>query len=168
MTNAERELVNFLMRKSISNEDFRNRFTVDVVRNPNYIIQLLEIAYTEKNSDDVENAMFIGFVFNLFTEEFITILSKLIGEPWHYQHEDIAMIFQKLKSPQTIECLYKTALTRFEYLEFDEAFALAVKCIWALGDINTPESREKLKLLAQSENEIIKNNATNQLNRNYK
>jgi hypothetical protein len=78
------------------------------------------------------------------------------------------MLFQKLKSPQTIECLYKTALTQFDYLEFDEAFALAVKCIWALGDINTIEARQKLELLTQSENKIIKENAIQQLNRNRK
>lgn len=54
---------------------------------------------------------------------------------------------------------------RLPFLEFDEAFALAVKCIWALGDINTPESREKLRLLSQSDNEIIRDNAINQLNR---
>ncbi|HCC07586.1 MAG TPA: hypothetical protein DEP72_05445 [Clostridiales bacterium] len=165
MTNTERKLVDKLMAKSISNEDFKRNFTVDVLQNPYYIMQILEIAYIEKELHDVESALFVGFVFNLFTEDFVEILCKLIEEPWHYQHEDIARLLQKLKSPQTVECLYKTALTQFEYLEFDEAFALAVKCIWALGDINTPKSREKLELLTQSDNEIIRDNAINQLDR---
>lgn len=30
-----------------------------------------------------------------------------------------------------------------------------MKCIWALGDINTVDSRKKLEVLSQSENRII-------------
>ena len=88
-----------------------------------------------------------------------------MNESWHFQHENIASIFQKIKSPKTTDSIYKAAHTQFEYLEYDEAFALAVKCVWALGDIHTPESREKLELLAQSEEEIIRTNAIYQLNR---
>jgi hypothetical protein len=165
MTNNERDMVQKLMEKSISNEDFKRDFTVNVAQNIGYIKELLEIAYTEKNSDDVEYLLFVGFMFNLFTQEYVDVLCNLIEAPWHQQHENIAMIFQSLKSPKTTEALYKTALTEYEYLDYDESYALAVKCIWALGGINTDESREKLKLLTQSENEIIRDNAVEQLNK---
>lgn len=61
---------------------------------------------------------------------------------------------------------YKTALTKFDYLDFDEAYALAVKCIWALGDINSEDSRRKLELLTEFQNEIIRDNAIKQLRLN--
>ena len=168
MTKTEREMLHKLMARAISSEEFLQKFTVDISKNPSYLLQLLETAYNDQEKDDVEYLLIAIFSFNLYKEEFVNILCKLIEAKWHYQHENIAMLFQKLKSPQTVECLYKTALTQFDYLEFDEAFALAVKCIWALGDINTIEARQKLELLTQSENIIIRENAIQQLNRSSK
>lgn len=163
MTNKERDTIKKLMTKLITEEEFTKKFSVDISMNPGYVGELLEIAFNEANSDDVEYALFIGFTFNVFSEDYVGILCKLIEAKWHYQHENIAMIFQKLKSPNSIESLYKTAITEFEYLDYDESYALAVKCIWALGNINTDGSRKKLELLSQSENEIIRDNAIKQL-----
>ena len=168
MKEIERELLHKLTTSTISPEMFLEEFTVDISKNPTYIRELLEKAYIDQEPYDIEYLLIALFKFRLFIENYTDILVKLMNESWHFQHENIASIFQKLKSPRTVECLYKTALTQFEYLEYDEAFALAVKCIWALGDINTPESRDKLKLLTQSENEIIKRNAIDQLNRSHK
>ena len=146
-------------------EKFMMDFTVDVTVNPYYVVQLLENAYSEKNADDVEYSLSIGFMFNLFSKFYSDILCKLIEEDWHFSHENIASIFQELKLPETVDCLYKTVLKQFKYLEYDEFFALAVKCIWALGEIRTAEAKEKLKLLTQSNNKIIKENALMQLER---
>lgn len=168
MTKEERELLHKLMTRDITPEDFVKSFTVDIHKNSHYIRELLETALFEHEANDVEYLLTVIFYFKLFIEDYVDILCKLMSETWHFQHENIAMFFQKIKSPKSVDCLYNAALTQFEYLEFDEAFALAVKSIWALGDINTPESREKLKLLAQLENKIIKDNATNQLNRSCK
>ncbi len=168
MTDLERELIRSYMKKAITEEQFLNNFTENVQTNSVYMLKLLKLAYKENNEKDVDYLLFVVCAFNLITEEYIGLLCKLMNSTWHHSHEDIASIFQAFRFPQTVECLYKTALTQFEYLEYDEAFALAVKCIWALGDINTPESRDKLKLLAQSENEIIKRNAIDQLNRSHK
>lgn len=166
MKKVEREILHKLMTRAITPEMFVKDFTVDISKNPIYIRELLELAYLEHEANDVEYLLIAIFHFRLFMEDYVDVLCKLMIETWHFQHENIASIFQKIKSPRTIECLYKTSLAQFEYLEFDEAFALAVKCIWALGDINTLESKEKLKLLSQSENEIIRDNAIKQLNRN--
>ena len=84
---------------------------------------------------------------------------------WHYKHEDIAQRLQHLKSPDAIECLYRTALTKFDYLDWDNSYSLARKCMWALGDINTDESKKKIELLAESEDEEIRAYAFEQLNR---
>lgn len=132
MKNAEIEAVKKYMRKSISKDEFLRDFTVDVTQNPSYVVKLLEEAYSKKSADEVEHSLFIGFSFNLFSKDYVEILCKLIEADWHYQHENIAMIFQRLKSLDSIEYLYQAALTQFEYLNFDEAYALAVKCIWAL------------------------------------
>lgn len=165
MIQREREIIIKLIRKEINKEQFLQLFFKDTISCSNYIKQLLEVAFEEKEADDIDYLVYVVFALNLVTDEYINLLIKLMYAPWHYTHEDIATIFQSFKFPQTIKCLYDTALTQFEYLEFDDSFALAVKCIWALGEINTVESKEKLTLLAKSENEIIKENAINQLNR---
>ncbi|NQX48216.1 hypothetical protein HQN87_23085 [Paenibacillus tritici] len=166
MTNTEIEVVKKLMRKSITKTEFLQDFTVDVTQNSGYVLMLLERAYNRKIANEVEYSLFIAFSFNLFNEDYVEIACKLIESHWHFQHENLAMILQRLKSPASIEYLYRAAVTQFDYLDFDEAYALAVKCIWALGDINTEDSRGKLKLLTESENEIIRENAVKQLERN--
>ena len=165
MTDKERDLLHKLMTRAVTPEAFKTSFTVDISKNPGYIRELLEIALFQNEADDVEYLLIAIFRFKLFVEEYVDVLCKLMNETWHFEHEDIASLFQSIKSPKTIDCLFNAAQTQFQYLEFDEAFALAVKCIWALGDINTIESREKLKLLALSENKIIRDNAIYQLNR---
>jgi len=165
MTKKERELLHNLMTRAIPLEVFMKDFTVDISKNPRYICGLLETTLVEQEANDVEYLLTAIFHFKLFIEDYVDILCKLADETWHFQHENIASIFQKIKSPKTVECLYKTTLTQFDYLEFDDSFALAVKCIWALGDINTVESRKKLELLTQSGNEIISKNAIYQLKR---
>jgi hypothetical protein len=139
-----------------------------------YVMFSLKTAINDRDGDAVEFALFTGFYFPVFGEmefdsEFSNnlafILCELIEEDWHHSHEDIASIFQDCKTVMAIEPLYRTALRKFDYLDYDEAYALAVKCIWALGDIDTPESMEKIRLLISSDNPIIRKNAINQLRR---
>lgn len=179
MTTKEREAIEYLMGTAAIPRDednvchirreFLRIFTVDVTKEPDYVFRLLETAYNEKNADDLEYAFIVKGNFDLFTKEYPkeypALLMKLLEEDWHIEHEDIAWIFQKLKLPETVDCLYETTFKRFAYLDYDEFYNLAVKCIWALGDIGTEKAIEKLKLLTQSDNEIIRKNAIYQLER---
>ena len=166
MTEKQIELVRQMMRDDIYEEEFWRDFGEDIINNEEYIVNLLEVAYDEKNCDDIEYLMEISFGFDIITEKYFGILCKLMTEPWHNQHENFAGIFQDFRYEKSVECLYEAAVTEFEYLNYDDNYVLAVKCIWALAYINTDEAREKLKLLAQSNNEIIRENALKQLSRN--
>ncbi|HEY6252424.1 MAG TPA: hypothetical protein VI685_20915 [Candidatus Angelobacter sp.] len=140
------------------------RFPTNPKTDTGYILRALEQTLHTKRKADVECAMILWFHFG-FPDNTGPILCKLILEDWHTQHENMAAAMQKLRDPRTVDCLYQTALARFPYLEYDEAHALAVKCLWALSDINTHEACEKLKLLTQSKNKIIRENAERLLNR---
>ena len=131
---------------------------------PKYVINLLEDAYLEENGEDVEDSLFIGFTFDIFTEKFVNILCKLIEANWHTQHEDIARILKDLKSPDSIDSLYQAAIANHDYLSYSDASPLAVKCIWALFAIGTEEAKEKLKLLAHSHDEVTRRVALKRLN----
>ena len=65
----------------------------------------------------------------------------------------------------TVECLYELAISDFEKYRDDEYCQLVEKCCYALGDINTPKAKEKLELLLQSDEEMIRKHAMEQLNR---
>lgn len=142
---------------------FLKDFTVDITKNPEYLIQLLEIAHKEKaDQHDVTNVLYIASTFKVLSEEFVDILITLLQETWHYGHESIVWALQEIKSPRTVDILYETAIVKVPYLDYDDTGhnSLRLHCIWALGEINTPEAKEKLKLLAQSDIPILKEKAT--------
>lgn len=165
MNDNERKLILELGLDKITEDEFTEKFSVDIRSNPDYVEKLLICAYNEKNADDVEYSLTVAYKFNLITERYVDILCKLLESSWHYRHEDIAKILQSMKSPSSIEYLYRTALTKFEYLEYDNSYALARKCMWALGDIGTDKAIERLKLLANSEDEELRGYAIEQFNR---
>jgi hypothetical protein len=162
MTPEERQLVIDLALGRISEDDFLMRFPANPRKQPAYVKQALEDADRSRDAVDAECAMLLGFRFG-FPPDTGDILCKLLQADWHMQHENIASALQKLKDPQCVEALYETALKQFAYLDYDESYALAVKCIWALKAIDTPEAIEKLELLAQSDNPIISKNARRRL-----
>ena len=164
MTEQERNLVIDYAGKRISEAEFLARFPVNPREDLNYATRALQETLQSRNKDDVECAMILGFVFG-FPPESVDVLCNLILEDWHTQHENMAWQMQRMKDPRAIDCLYKTALVRFPYLAYDEVFALGVKCAWALYAINTAESREKLRLLTQCDNEIIRKQAERLLKR---
>jgi len=61
------------------------------------------------------------------------------------------------------EALYLTALKKYDYLDYDEDFALARKCTWALADIGTSEAKLKLEELQKCDNQLISNFALKRL-----
>lgn len=79
----------------------------------------------------------------------------LADAPWHSRHEDVVLALQRLRCPAAVEVLEKTAHATHAYLEYDEDFALARKCTWALADIGTPTAHEALWRLAGSDNSLI-------------
>jgi len=57
-------------------------------------------------------------------------------------------------------------ILNFEYIlnaDPDDMRAIATKCMWALSTINTPEGIQKLQLLGNDDDLIIKENAAFQL-----
>jgi len=149
----------------ISEQDFKHKSLINM--NSNSILKLLNCAYNEKNPEDVEYALIVAYKLNLISDEYINILCNLLDCDWHYKHEDIARTLQRLKSSSSIETLFRTVYKKYKYLEYDDCCALTRKCIWALDDINTVESKEKLKLISTDKtlNEEIRDYATNQLNK---
>jgi hypothetical protein len=148
----------------ITEAEFLRRYPVDPRREPDHVRRLLEDASHSRNADDVEYAMLLGFTFG-WNEDTVSILNRLLVEDWHQQHENIAMALSELRTPSSVESLYQAALSHHPYLDYDDSYALAVKCIWGLGKIGTEAARERLARLAASENPVIRDQAQKQLKR---
>ncbi len=82
---------------------------------------------------------------------------------WHRRHEDVASALGRLRSPASVGALVYLARWVPAYLEFDDARALAVKAIWALGGIGGEAAHEALRSLAGSECGVVAENAVAQL-----
>ena len=165
MANLNIENIRALMIKHISKDEF---LTVENLNENNIkecVYKELIGAMEKQLPVRVDDLLFLVFHFNLLDERMVDILNQLLACDWHMQHENVAMLLQDLKSPSSIEVLYETAIKEYEYLDYDEAHALAVKCIWALGDIGTEHAEQKLKLLLDSNISVIKENAQKQLDR---
>lgn len=165
MTNEEKQIVNKFYFNEISKKQFLEQYPVDLKENERHIYLSLKEAF-DKQSEDALNLALTLAIFSIniiYTDEFVELLCLLLKAKWHHQHENIVTMLQGIKSPKSIESLYDTALTKFDYLEYDDSIPLAIKCIHALGDINTEYGKEKLRLLMESDVPIIKEKAEKQL-----
>ncbi|MFY0602135.1 MAG: hypothetical protein JXR03_20840 [Cyclobacteriaceae bacterium] len=166
MTDNEKDLIMQLTLGSIDQGSFLKKFGKGLESIPYYIHENLKNALILEDADFVEYGLLLGFNFSFpEKQDFINVLSSLLLQEWHYKHEDIARILQKLKSPESVDSLYQAVNTDYEYLEYNNCEALIVKCAYALGDINTEEAREKLRLMSESDNEIIQEAGKKQLER---
>jgi hypothetical protein len=125
-------------------------------------LDLLNEAVAAQDPADVERALIVGFTFG-FTEQHLPVLLQLIDKDWHFAHENVVSALSDLRTPKTIEALYRATQWIPNYLDYDEARALAVKAIWGLGAIEGGKAQEKLELLAGSDDPILRKNAIYQL-----
>lgn len=146
------------------NDKFCQHFTVDIIQNHQYSIDLLKQTIEEKNEEDVEYMINIILHFGYFNE-ICLIVAPLLIEPWHHMHDMIAMNLEFEENPNTVEYLYKGAKYRCENLDYESDYCeFNRKCIWGLWKIGTKEAIEKIKNLTNCTNEIIRNHAINMLN----
>jgi hypothetical protein len=125
---------------------------------PELLIKLQE-SITLRDDITVSNLCLVSGADGI-NREFTKIFCELLKENWHDSHEDIIMILEELKDPDSIDCIYQTSLNIPNY---DDGRSLAKKCIWALAAINTSKANEKLILLSNSDDQIIKEAAKMQL-----
>jgi hypothetical protein len=125
------ELLTFPGRKpAMSHDEFLEAFSAE--DGMALAVDLLSDAI-DRVAEDVERSLVVAFAFG-FTEECLPLLTRLSSADWHKRVEDVASGLQQMRSPNAVGALSHLALWVPEYLEWDDARALAVKAIWALGD----------------------------------
>jgi hypothetical protein len=171
MTAEERRLTHGLIirppsgTRPVSTEEFARRFP-SALKDGKLALRLLQEARQVRNPEDLQCAIIIGNVFG-FSAEHHPNLCRLIKEDWHFSHEEIVSALHKigLKDRDTVCALYEATQIVPGYLEYDDNRALAVKAIWALGEIANEAADEKLRYLAESHEPILRMEALQQLRR---
>lgn len=158
------QLASALAAGRISNQEFCDALSTKADDAAALGFRWLKTALAEHDPEGVEFGLFIGHRFG-FIESHLQVLLRLADEGWHTQHENVVDGLAVLHSPLSVDTLYRTALARFEYLEYDEAFALGVKCIWALGALKSEDAVVRLRELSSCGNQILEENARAQLAR---
>jgi hypothetical protein len=166
MTEGERELILAFVsghgsQPPLTEQDFLNRFR-KFPNNQEMVCVLLDEALASKDAVQVECALIVGFRFG-FSHSNLPVLTKLATAKWHHSHEDVVSALDELNSPDALDILYEMTQWVPEYLEFDEARALATKAIWAIGKIAGEKADAMLTKLARSKEPIISEAASHKV-----
>ncbi len=135
------------------------------------LTQELFVAFSNKDISLLESCFFVAYKLNLFSTENEHIISKLIVENWHREHEDIAGLFQRKfnNNKQNIQPLLLAITNIPEYLEDDDfKYPYIRKLIYAIGAQLESYNIETLAILTQSEDEQIRNLALHQIEKRKK
>lgn len=167
MTPKDRDLIFAFVtvpgsRPAISDMDLLRHFEATDGRSLG--LGLLHAALKDRSAVDVEAALIVCSAFGVGSEH-LPLLIELLSADWHQQHENVVSLLDRLASPDAVDALLHAATWVPDYLDYDENRALATKAIWALGKINTDESRAALHELVLSDDDVVREEAASQIAR---
>lgn len=98
-------------------------------------------------------------------DRYVRYYNKFLIEKWHHNHEHLLAVLSSLKSETSVPFINIAINTNYKYLILeDSTYASFIrKCMWALADINTPESIEILQAYKNDESEVKRACADEQL-----
>ena len=164
MDHAVGNLTNDLIKGIVTKETILNKYgKVCITEKIEYYFG---IACQKKDHEAIDDLIYLVFCFEAESEKLLDIFNNLIVADWHYKHEDIARLLTKYHSESSILYLKNAATMELEYLSYDgdTTFALAKKCIKALGVIGSEDSRTTLIEISKHPNKFIADMAKKQLN----
>lgn len=162
MDDRERALLSEVVLGVVRLEDYADAMGVDPRADASVIPRLLREALAAHSADDVELVMILAFKAGLFAD-WAGVIGEALDADWHHSHEDLASALQDIRDPSSVPVLLRAAPKHHGYLDYDDAHALAVKCIWALHDIGTAEAASALEVLTHSATPIIADEALKRL-----
>lgn len=165
ITPEQNDAIVELALNHLSVAEFVERTGLDPISRPEIVESELRGALASHDADAVTGALHLGFRFGLLPVDLAPLLAELLLQPWHHEHENIAGALQDMRVPATADALAQAALTKHDYLAYDDSHAFARKCTWALADIGTPEARTHLEHLARADDPEIAAYAQKRLDR---
>lgn len=126
--------------------------------------ELLAAAIRDRNGDDAARALIVVSAFGK-SWRLLPLLLDLATAEWHERHEDVVWELAGYRTPDAIDVLVHAVEWVPDYLDYDEARALAVKALWGLAAIVDQRAEDALVRFAGSEVAVIAENAQQLLER---
>ncbi len=166
MIEVIKELFNNLYAKNLDKNSFFKEFLskTGINFNEKFCLESIEKASLLKDAESIDMLFQMGLMYGFSTQSVI-VLSKLLLLDCHHVHEDIANLLKELRDPVSINFLYKATEMQFEYLDYDDTYQFARKCIKAIAAIGNSEAIYKLEQLSKSSIPEIAGYAIKELNR---
>ena len=144
---------------------FCNKFTVDPIAQPDYIVKLLQDSISEKNEEDLDLLLSLSEHFGI-TKCVDEVIAPLLIQPWHHFHDTIARILEFDKNEKTMHYLFLGATYFCENLDYQSDYCqFNSKCLHGLLKIGTEEAIELIKKVAKDDNQIVANTALDLIKR---
>lgn len=164
VSERERGLVVDLLLSRISEDSFHREYPIERGEASSVGLAMLRRACVERDPVGVEFGLYLGHRFGI-SADYLDVLLVLAAADWHERHEDVVDGLAQLKAPASVDALYHTALAEHPYRNYDDASALGVKAVRAIGGIETPEALARLEQLLHSEHAALKDQARKELAR---
>src|SRR4051812_48143544 len=113
VTNAHWQLARRLAAREVSDGEFCSSIGTSIDGVVGYGVELLRNARVTRDADAVEFGLFLGHRFGI-TDQHLDVLLQLADADWHKQHENVVGGLALLRSPSSVETLYRLALARFD------------------------------------------------------
>jgi hypothetical protein len=120
----QEQLIELLCNRTISISEFSAYFKKGTFSVSNFVLAKFETALNHKDAVQIEFLVIVAKMDGL-SKKYSAIFCELLPLGWHYKHEDIIMALDDIKDPDTVECIFNTAIKKYEYLDYDENYSLA-------------------------------------------
>lgn len=152
MDKESERIIHSYSLQEIDKATFLEQFSPVLLRDSNLAADIIYQGISNKSSEDIR----LGYIMMLIQNDILgyalnlNVLCLLLTNKYHFHHEDIAMLLKGVKSPETVDSLYYAAELQYDYLNYDDTYQFARKCIKALAAIGSENAYEKLRLLTNS------------------
>lgn len=163
MSDEKKALFQKLMKREISREQFISSYLKNEEPNDEYFERLLDNAVTNRDEEKLEEALIVINIGYHNLASLSPVFCQLLKEDWHYKHEDLAMLLSDIKDPSTANCLCEATELQYSYLDYDDTYQFARKCIKGISAIGDNNAINKLQQLAESKNITIAGYARKEL-----
>jgi hypothetical protein len=156
MLEADKKLLHDFYDGDISAEACRNSFSVDLKSDLAFTKTTIENNIRNDNSSELN--LLIPLIWLAENDFYFTdLLNKLLINPHHKSHQQIAKALQGIASPTTVPFVQKALETNFDYLNYtcSDSDVIAKWFSWILFKIGTTDAIKMIKEFTHSPNEGI-------------
>ena len=124
-----------ILRKSLSED----------LTSPGVFCRWLKNACEHRDGEELDNILLLGWIFELFDEETVTILEKISLENWVKANnlEDMVGLIERCGGPENVKILASMAVQKYpgHYLGEDDEH-ITRKAMWALHRLYKEKGKE--------------------------